>query len=235
MEQLVDSYKKSGYLHHAYFLVGDTDAIFDKLVDFFENKVGVKISGNPDFWSGKFNTLTIENARQIAEAQDRKSFASNQLGHRMSKLQEKKFFIIQADFITEEAQNSLLKVFEEPTVGTHFFIISPQDILLPTLRSRMQVISHSQMSKMPFDILNMSMKERLEKVKEIVDGISNEEKTKQDAIIFLNQVEKELHDKGTEKFKNSLEICESARTYLYDRGAPIKIILENVMICITLL
>ena len=149
-------------LHHACFLVGDTEAIFLKLKNFLEKRVGIKTSGNPDFWSGKFKTLTIDEARAIAELQERKSFVGKSLGSEASKWRGK-IFVIQADFITEEAQNSLLKVFEEPTSGTHFFIISPQDILLPTLRSRMQIIFHSEMSSTRLDILGMKMNERLEK------------------------------------------------------------------------
>jgi DNA polymerase III delta prime subunit len=221
MEQLIDSYKKSKNLHHAYFLVGDGEEIFLKLKDFLEKSIGVKTTGNPDFWNVKFNTLTIDEARQIAQSQERKDFSGS-----------KKIFIITADFITEEAQNSLLKVFEEPTEGTHFFIISPQDMLLPTLRSRMQVISHIMEVEKTESILKLKFKDRLEKVKEVVDAIKDEEATKQDAILLLNKIEKELYDLGVEKSKEQLEICEDARQSLYDRGAPIKIILENVMLSI---
>ena len=250
MESLITSYKQSKNLHHAYFLVGDTSAIFSELKDFLENVVGIKTAGNPDFWHGKFNSLTIDEARDIAEASSRKSFGNHLealppsgLGAR---LPNKKVFIIQADFISHEAQNSLLKVFEEPTVGTHFFIISPQDILLPTLRSRMQVMyfqtlgvrnpqtpsvgeSSTQMSRCHLD---MKMAERLAKVKEIAEAISDEESTKQDAITFLNEVEKELHEGGVEKSAKSLEVCQLARASLYDRGAPVKMILENLVLSI---
>lgn len=234
MEQLINSYKQSKSLHHAYFLVGEIEEIFSKLKDFLEKSVGVKTRGNPDFWVGKFNTLTIDEARDITEASERKDFGGG-----------KKIFIIQADFITEEAQNALLKVFEEPTASTHFFIISSQDILLPTLRSRIHLID---VSKVPFDteqklsriildnigesILKLKLKDRLAKVKEITDAISDEEKTKQDAILLLNQIEKELHNNGVEKSTSSLKVCELTRASLYDRGAPVKMILENLMLSI---
>jgi len=150
-----------------------------------------------------------------------------------ARLPSRRIYIIEADFVTEEAQNSLLKVFEEPTSGTHFFIISPQEILLPTLRSRMMVIEgESQKSVKEENILRLPLNERLAKVKEITEGISNEEKTKQDAIILLNQVEVELYEKGVEKSSGALKVCESARASLYDRGAPIKMILENLMLSI---
>lgn len=219
MQQLFDSYKKSKNLHHAYFLVGDTEETFLKLKNFLEEEVKIKTSGSADFWHGQFNTLNIEGARDIAEGQERKDFQG-----------EKKIFVIQADFITEEAQNSLLKVFEEPTEGTHFFIISPQDILLPTLRSRVQVILHNSLVKNEESILNLKLVERLDLVKGIIEGISDEEKTKQDAITLLNQLEIELYKKGVEKNSRALKLCEESRLSLYDRGAPVKIILENLML-----
>ena len=53
----------------------------------------------------------------------------------------KKIFVISTNSITREAQNSLLKIFEEPTEGTHFFLIlSSSRILIPTLKSRLHVI-----------------------------------------------------------------------------------------------
>ncbi len=221
MQELIDSYSKSNNLHHAYFLVGDAEDLFLKLRSFLEEQVGFKISGNPDFWHGKFQNFNIENSRDITARQERKDFS---LG--------KKIFIIQTDFITEEAQNSLLKVFEEPTVGTHFFIISPQDVLLPTFRSRIQVVYNNKLNKSKTNFLDMKMKDRLSLVKEITDGISDEEKTKQDAITLLNQIEQELYEKGILKTNKSLEACSLARESLYDRGAPIKMILENLLISI---
>jgi|SRR3989344_3092996 len=218
MQRLIDSYKNSGELHHAYFLVGG-ESVSKELTDFFTDYIKIAIHGNPDFHWLDFDTLTVNRAKDLLSSQERKEFAGG-----------KKIFVIQTNFITEEAQNSLLKAFEEPTKGTHFFIISPQDNLLPTLRSRMQVI----MSKMPFDskskILNLGIADRLEKVKEITDMIKDENQTKQDAINFLNQIEKELYEEGVEKNHESLKICEQARAGLYDRGAPVKMILENVVL-----
>ncbi|HEY4505193.1 MAG TPA: hypothetical protein VJG67_00680 [Candidatus Paceibacterota bacterium] len=228
MQSLIDLYKNSEHLHHAYFFVENkAKGLVEKLKDFLENTVGVKTAGNPDFWHGEFKTLTIDDARAIMESANRKPFET----YLEARLPSKRIFIIQADFITQEAQNSLLKVFEEPTVGTHFFIISPQDMLLPTLRSRMLVIGgESQKSIKLESILELKLVERLARVKEITEAISDEEKTKQDAIAFLNQVESELYGLGVEKSSKVLELCQEARASLYDRGAPVKIILENLLL-----
>ncbi len=222
MQQIIDLYKNSENLHHAYFFVTHkAQEMVSDLKSFLEEHLGLKTSGNPDVQHLEFKTLTIEHARDLAFAQERKDFAGS-----------RKVFIIQADFITEEAQNSLLKVFEEPTPGTHFFIISPQDILLPTLRSRMQIIVEQTQLEKSQSILNLKIGERLIRVKEITDAISDEEKTKQDAIGLLNQVERELYEKGANKNVKALEVCQLARVSLYDRGAPVKMILENVMLSV---
>lgn len=226
MQNLLNLYHNKDALHHAYFIVGHKiDETIHHLFHFLENKVGIKVSGNPDFLHKKIHTFTIEHARELKEEQNKKSISGG-----------KKIFIIEADFITEEAQNSLLKVFEEPTEGTHFFIISPQNILLPTLLSRMVVISETGDIVSPKEtiskILSMEIKERIEKVKEITDSISDEEGTKQDAINFVNQIELELRLDGLEENIKKLKMCEFARNSLYDRGAPVKMILENLVISV---
>ena len=240
MQKLFEQYIKSGDLHHAYYLVGETEKIVFELKQFIENKLEMAISGNPDFFHANYKTFSIDNAKFISESQERKDFTGS-----------KKIFIIETDFITEEAQNSLLKVFEEPTVGTHFFVVSPQEILLPTLKSRMVTIVESQKSIKSIkteEILGLKITERLARVKEIAEAINEaktsssnsfarsvedrfrEDATKQDAIFFLNQIESELYELGVEKTHKSLRICEETRASLYDRGAPVKMILENLVL-----
>ena len=132
----------------------------------------------------------MDQARKIGLDSGRKSFAGG-----------RKFFLIETNIVGEEAQNALLKIFEEPTEDTHFFVIMPQDILLPTLRSRMQMVSIPTRvplgidSKIPRGTLGIKIADRLAMVKEITDGITDEEKTKQDAVILLNQIEDELYQK----------------------------------------
>lgn len=209
-------------LHHSYLMVGDVNQS-KKLVDDFLIGNNILISNNPDIVFYDIDTLNIDYARSLAESSSRKDFGSN-----------KKFFILKINIITEEAQNALLKVFEEPTSGTHFFILMPQDILLPTLRSRMQIIyleNGSQKSSQN-SILKKGIAHRLEMIKEITDGISDEEKTKQDAINLLNRVEEELYANDILKNSDKLRVCQLTREALYDRGAPIKMILENLMLSV---
>ncbi|MCA9367374.1 hypothetical protein KC887_03895 [Candidatus Kaiserbacteria bacterium] len=55
-----------------------------------------------------------------------------------------RLLIVRTSFITHEAQNALLKLFEEPPLTTRFVLIVPTDLQwLPTLRSRLVLQSEA--------------------------------------------------------------------------------------------
>jgi len=219
MQILIDTYKNSGKLHHAYFLVGDTGLIIPSIKNFLQKTLEINTSGSADFWQGKFHNLTVDEVKSIVSMSENKDFSSG-----------KKVFIIETDFITEEAQNTMLKVFEEPTDGTHFFVVSPQDMLLPTLRSRMVVFRQENEGGVNTKILDLNIKDRLDLIKKITEAIKDEESTKQQAIELLNNIESELYQNGIQENQHALELCQKTRESLYDRGAPIKIVLENLVL-----
>lgn len=221
MQKIFDSYKNSRELYHAYFIIGDKEEIIPNLISFLNNEVGVKTVGSADFWHRNFHNMTIDEAKEVFSLSQNKNFSDG-----------RKVFIIETDFITEEAQNSMLKFFEEPTSGTHFFIVSPQDNLLPTLKSRVLTV-YVNASKQKNEVgclLDKNLGERLDMVKKITESIKDEGSTKQDAIDLLNSIEQELHAGGVEKNYEKLVLCQKTRLSLYDRGAPVKIILENLVI-----
>lgn len=222
METLVKVFKNTGALHHAYVIEGNSKNIFLDLVSFLEKSVGIKTRGNPDFYYESFDSFGVDDARTLKEKQQKKSF----------EVGGKKVFIISFNFITREAQNSLLKVFEEPTAGTHFFLIVPTaEIFLPTVRSRVMIFSQKDFTdtdeKFIKDFLASSPKKRLDLVAEII-----EEKDKARAIIFLDNLEASLSKmwsknpdtQKAEVFKQTI----NCRNYLYDRAPSVKIILEHI-------
>jgi hypothetical protein len=73
-----------------------------------------------------FERLGIDNARQIAtDAQLKPVSGAEQV------------FVLRTLFVTHEAQNALLKLFEEPPAGLSFILVLPPAVqLLPTLLSR---------------------------------------------------------------------------------------------------
>src|SRR3989344_6076027 len=96
--------------HHAYAIEGG-EKTREKLFETLENEWGIATKGNPDFLYQKFATMSISEARVFKEAAGTKAFSNG----------GKKIFVIEADSINMPAQNSLLKMFEEPTENTHFF------------------------------------------------------------------------------------------------------------------
>ena len=180
--------------------------------------------GNPDFLSYDFNTLTIDEARDISRIQERKGFAD---GNETAR----KFFVVGTNIITDEAQNALLKVFEEPTPGTHFFILASQNTYLPTFLSRLSVIrTEKGKSESKDEFLKKSLSERLVLVTKLAGDISDEKQVKQDAIDLVNSIEAELFEHDLESNAKALRECQFARTALFSRGAMIKMILENLML-----
>src|SRR3989344_7787287 len=111
--------------HHAYLIEGSRDEIVPEICEFLES-TGMKISGNPDFYHIALDSFKIDDARNLKSLVNEKSVTPGT-----------KAFIISANQLLLEAQNTLLKMFEEPTPDTVFFLIVPDaDALLKTLVSR---------------------------------------------------------------------------------------------------
>jgi hypothetical protein len=211
--------------HHAHLVTGKWSEMRDALTALIEEEFDTTLRGNPDYWLGEYGTMGIDAARALAESQTRKAFRGGE-----------KIFILAFDFITSEAQNALLKVFEEPTARTHFFVVTPLgDTLLPTLRSRLAplALTKDQRPKtkdgnFASGFLKGDMKTRLRIVEPIV-----EEKDKASALALLDDLERELHDTtdmaesgGEARF--ALGELIKMRGYLRGRAPSVKMILEYV-------
>ncbi len=129
-------------------------------------------------------------------------------------------FVIVTNNITLEAQNALLKLFEEPPANTVFFLIIPHEsLLLPTLRSRFvdQIRATEKTSTEADEFLTMSLGERMEYI------------TKQ-AKKDPSSLERLATDLGRKKnltpeAKRSLLLVNK---YVYNRGASRKALLEEL-------
>ena len=224
MKFLVDTYRKTGTLHHAYLIEGRSREIVPELVDFFETKVKIKTVGNPDFWHDTFETIGIEEGRHIKERQSFTAFSEGI-----------KVFIVSAEGITHEAQNALLKVFEEPTPHTHFFLILPSaESLLPTFLSRLLHYVFESKEKeddrLTSQFLSLRPAERINLLKPII-----EDKNKMRAVSFLASLEKVLRKTKKDITVEDATLFEKiilCRSYLHDRSPSVKIILEYISLII---
>lgn len=213
--------------HHAYLVPGKWSEMRKALTERVEQEFNITLHRSPDYWLGEYGTMGIDDARVLAEQQTRKAVDKGV-----------KVFIIAFDFITSEAQNALLKVFEEPTPRTHFFVVTPiADAFLPTLRSRLAPLRVTNDQQPTTDnktkeFLQGNMQARLKVIEPIV-----EEKDKAGALALLDGVERELHSGGTTALTDAeilfaLRELEVMRGYLRDRAPSVKMILEYVTLMI---
>ncbi len=222
--------------HHAYVLIGNP-LVREELISVLEKNHSIPIQGNPDFYDRKYETFTIDDAREIKAV------------HSMRPIHEsaKKIFVISMNGITVEAQNAMLKLLEEPAEYANFFLIIPSEhLLLPTVRSRVAIIqtgdgAESGRKSMRADAGNSeanteakkfiasTIPKRLETIKKLTEDITKEKRTKQDAIEFLNEIEATVYsEKGIRNGRQALEAIEQARNYAGDRAPSLKMLLEYV-------
>jgi len=130
--------------------------------------------------------------------------------------------VVRAQFITLEAQNALLKVFEEPPQSTRFLLIVPRDfIVIPTLRSRCEILATEKTveENEPFrDFLLASAAERLA----LIDQAQKKKDTDWQRSIKKGLIE------YLETHAEHLKELEYAARLLLTRGASNKLLLEHV-------
>jgi DNA polymerase III gamma/tau subunit len=210
--------------HHAYCLIGN-QSLASEIANDISREYKIKTKADSDFIEKSYNILTIDDARELKKLSGIKPVIDG----------AKKIFILSMNGITVEAQNALLKLLEEPPQYVHFFMIIPSaHLLLPTVKSRLLFIGNEKLTGKANltearKFLKANIAQRLEIVKKLIDEIAQEKKSKQDAINFLNDIEKATYeDVGIRKGRKMLEAINLARKYATDRAPSLKMLLEYV-------
>ncbi len=213
--------------HHAYFISSFKDAALH-IKNFLKDKFKIGYDKNPDFFHEKFESFGIEDSRRIKELHLSRGFTQG----------SKKIFIIETANITHEAQNALLKIFEEPNENSHFFIVMPSShALLPTLKSRLYILRSENPEILDQDLfdevekfLRLNKKDMVTYVDALAKDISDEKLDKSDAQKFLAALEVIVYKKKGVEAVNGLKAILKARDYLNDRSASAKQLLEYVVL-----
>lgn len=188
MENILEHHIKRKKFCHGYLFYGckeKSDLLTQKLIKhiFCENSENcgvcyyckINLARNPDFFNYSFSKFGVEESALLKEADSKKPYGG------------KKIFLINLEKISNEAQNSLLKILEEPHGQTYFVIYSRFfEELIPTLKSRLAIINSGKESFQNFE----KNKDIFEKFSEFKDRIEAK-----NFIIFL--IEEEI-----EKSKN---------------------------------
>ncbi len=192
--------------HHAYYVEGSMRE-FDAL----------KLQVRP-LYAQTHERFGIDEARELIQRASLKNFKDT-------------IFLIAASSITSEAQQALLKLFEEPQPGTTFILVMPHGVLLPTLKSRMlqypeRIAVTSPEKSLAKIFLKSVGKSRSDMV---VALLKDEEGTKERVRDFLEELEIELHKKiKDQKVREGLEDIAKVRSYVGDRAPALKMLLEHL-------
>ncbi len=182
-------------------------------------KEGLSVVGNPDLYVREYSGFGIEEARELRERAS------------LRPVGDRRVFIITTSGITAEAQNALLKTLEDPPADALFFFIVPSPhTLLPTLRSRAQILNvetaaHHSVDAMAF--LAAPISRRMDLLKPLLEKGDDEKRDMQSIAKFLSSLEH-----GLAKQPESLRAVYRARKYLGDKGALIKPLLEQVALLV---
>ncbi len=205
---------------HAY-LVSGSDADIPLMLRMLE-KEGVQIRTNPDLYIRSFNSLAIEDARQLIDRA-----ALRPIGKR-------RIFLLSADIIQPEAQNALLKTLEEPRADALFILLyRAPETLLATMRSRMQRLEIARDFEAPSAIhakefVAASLGARLELLKPLLDKDDDDGRDMGAILTFLSELERSM----TSAHPEALRAVYRARKYCLDRGALLKPLLEQVALLV---
>lgn len=186
--RISDHFNKDN-LHHAYLLEGEKEELISQVIEFCQ-KLEIKTEGNPDFCHISVDSFKIEEAFDLRAMSANKNISS-----------AKRVFLISVNSFTLDAQNVLLKMFEEPVSNTHFFVVTPDtDALLKTFISRFYFISTLRNKENTEEIekfLKMNKRERIDFIKALLESkkeekdeeAEREEGARPKAISFLNSLE----------------------------------------------
>lgn len=196
-------------LHHAYLLVGERSSAEAFLHSFWAEK-GTTLTGSPDYFLFTEELFGIDEARKLTVSAARKAFG------------DRKIFFIAPERVSIEAQNALLKTFEDPYENTHFFLVVREEgLIIPTLRSRMQAlrVKHPMFDSGAEKFLSSSIKDRLNFAKKFADNEKN-------LSVFLDELLLLLRANGS--MAEPLKKVYEARRYSDDRSAAPRLILEHL-------
>ena len=123
----------------------------------------------------------------------------------------------------------MLKVFEEPTEGTHFFVLTPSSqFFLPTLLSRVVCIYNEGGSNNEevTEFLKKSYLERLLFVVELKDDHAHAKRFIEDVTKYF--YEKYPAEKRSKEISKTLELLIDYRSYANGKAPSLKNMLEHI-------
>jgi DNA polymerase III delta prime subunit len=218
---------------HSFVIEAEAEEGIVVAEDWAKKELGMRPRANPDVIVLRYGLFSVEDARRVYDIAGQAPFEG-----------DFKVVIIAASRAYHEAQNALLKVFEEPPPGTYLFLILPSlGGLLPTLRSRVQELSTTSSAgtvrnEEAQKFMSATGEKRSAMIKKLTSGSDEDERreNREEAISILNGVEAAAYEllkrKNNKEIVSLLSDIATLRGHLYDRSAPVRMILEHLSLTI---
>lgn len=216
--------------HHAFVIEAEAEEGIQAANAWATQELGMSVENNPDVTVLRYGLFSVEDARRVNELAAVAPFVGD---HNV--------LIIAASRAYHEAQNALLKLFEEPPPDTYLFLILPTlGGLLPTLRSRVATLDveagkrRAGIPEIARTFIEATKEKRSARIKKLVTGGDEEERRehRDEAITIVNGIETAAYERWKEKenpvLSALLRDLGALRSYLYDRSAPMRMILEHL-------
>lgn len=219
---------------HAYFIIGGSEEGITKAEAFAEQEFNVTGRGNPDLVILRHGLFSVEDARKLMDVAVAAPIGSH------------KVVIVSATRFFHEAQNALLKLFEEPPQNVTLILVLPSEgVLLPTLRSRLASLperadSEATMSALAQEFIAADTAEREKLITRLVDrSKSDKDEEKQqarsDAVRLAEGLMRAASEKGgvqDEERRLFIDDLMHFLPLLHTRSAPLKLIFEHLLLVI---
>ncbi|MDQ5950423.1 MAG: polymerase subunit delta [Patescibacteria group bacterium] len=205
--------------HHAYLIIGEKESGEEVISNIFK-ETEIETTQDPDVFVFDYERMYLEDAQALV-AMENKSPVSLDF----------KYITLHIGSIVWEAQNALLKLFEDPG-RTKFFIVSEsKSLFLPTLLSRFEIIETPKKENTKRGgkkFLDASIAERLKMISSLLEEISEGKKSRRDARALLLDLRTSL--KGIDPKKQSSVL--HALKYASDTSSSLKLLLESIALSI---
>ncbi len=215
---------------HAYVVEGDREQGILAARRYAAQSLGLEGENNPDVTVFQYGLFSVDDARAVGQFASSSPVAG-----------DTKMVVIAATRIFHEAQNALLKLFEEPPQGVVLVLSVPSlGQLLPTLRSRVLVLEtgeNTANSAAAFLALDTDAREKL--IGKILDRTKSDKDEEKQAARgeLLSLVEGLIRIAHAQNTKNEsaelqafLSDLSTFLPILHERSAPLKLICEHMLL-----
>lgn len=193
-------------MHHANLLVGSHSWALSQIPE------SERIEGQ-DVSILQYDRMSIANVRALIHEASLRPL-----------VREYRTFVLLCDSLLHEAQNALLKLFEEPNAHTVFYLIIPrEDMLLPTLRSRLNLLgieTYTEEGNTFTDFRKLGTVDRLAMIAEKIKG---------EDVAWIDAVTRGFSQYAhTTRDVTLMKDALLLESYIHTTGASKKMLLEHI-------